>query len=256
MSKWFQIRDVALIFIMLFSFSLVGLYLLRGGDYDKMPREIEQDNSYCEDTKGIFDINKVEMLSSEPRVFIHYDFLTEEECDAIIDMGLPNLQESMVASSKGSIRDSARTSYGAFLNEHPILSKIEERIAMWTQLPVNHGENFYFLRYEESQEYKPHYDFFDPAKAGMQQFIGDSGNRLATVLLYLGTPEEGGGTVFPRADITVPAVRGSAVLFYSMTPDNAIDRESLHGGLPVEKGIKYCATKWIRENSFARPKVI
>lgn len=82
----------------------------------------------------------------------------------------------------------------------------------------------------------------------MEKYIGDAGQRTATVLLYLATPEEGGETTFPKAEIMVPAVRGTAVLFWSHTGDHQLDVNSFHGGMPVVSGIKYCCTKWIREN--------
>ena len=39
---------------------------------------------------------------------------------------------------------------------------------------------------------------------------------------------------------------GDALFFYSMTPDTALDKHSLHGGCPVLKGTKWSATKWMR----------
>lgn len=128
------------------------------------------------------------------------------------------------------------------------MEKLEERISKWTQIPPNHGESFHLLKYENGQEYKPHFDFFDPSLPGMSNFLGTAGQRTATVLLYLETPEQGGETIFPDADVKVPAIRGDAVLFWSHTPDHNLDRKSRHGGMPVQSGIKYVATKWIREN--------
>lgn len=67
---------------------------------------------------------------------------------------------------------------------------------------MDHGEVFYLLRYEEGQQYKPHWDYFANDETGMSH-IGQSGNRIATVLFYLGTPEEGGETIFPNAEGTI-----------------------------------------------------
>jgi len=64
--------------------------------------------------------------------------------------------------------------------------------------------------------------------------------------MYLNTPEEGGGTAFPRIGLTVTAMRGSAVYFAY----DSGDESSLHAGLPVLKGEKWIATKWLRERPY------
>jgi prolyl 4-hydroxylase len=82
---------------------------------------------------------------------------------------------------------------------------------------------------------------------------------MATVFWYLTTVEKGGETVFPRADkgpypashqscdsgLLVKPIRGRVIIFYSMTPDGALDEYSLHGACPVEEGIKWAANKWV-----------
>ena len=195
------------------------------------------------------NVGRVEVLSESPRIYRYKNFLSGEECDEIISLGESKLQASSVAGASGTPEQSkVRTSHGTFLEQHELLRKIEDRIAIWTQIPPEHGESFYLLRYENGQEYLPHFDFFDPALPGMSNFLGPQGQRTATVLLYLQTPEQGGETTFPGAGIHVPAIRGDAVLFWSQTPDHQLDRTSLHGGKVVHSGTKYCATKWIREN--------
>ena len=197
-----------------------------------------------------FDLQKVEVASYSPRIYVYPDFLTDEECDYIIRLGYQQgLKRSEVASGNADTKSDQRTSYGTFLHvRDEVLSQIEDKIAAWTQIPKTHGEPFYLLRYEEGQEYKPHWDYFDASLPGMEKYIGAPGQRTATVLLYLATPEEGGETVFPKAEIAVPAVRGTAVLFWGHTGDHQLDDMSLHGGMPVKAGVKYCCTKWLREN--------
>ena len=123
-----------------------------------------------------------------------------------------------------------------------------ERIAEWTFLPVENGEIFYLLRYENGQEYKPHTDWFRRDADG-QHYIGGAGQRIATVLMYLSDVEEGGETVFPKADITVRPKKGDAVLFWDVTPDHVDDDMSLHASKPVIQGTKWSLTRWIREKS-------
>jgi hypothetical protein len=65
-----------------------------------------------------------------------------------------------------------RTSYGVFLNPDERLRVVEERIARWTRIPVENGEQFYFLRYQEGQQYKPHHDYFQEHLPGMERYLG------------------------------------------------------------------------------------
>ena len=137
-----------------------------------------------------------------------------------------------------------------YSTENTILQEIEERIAVWTHIPAEHGEPLYILKYTEGQEYKPHTDFFAPNHPVFSKFIDQSGQRVATVLMYLAAPELGGETTFPKANVTIRPEKGSAVLFWSVTNDNKVDINSVHGSLPVVNGTKYCLTKWIREEKF------
>eukprot|EP01127_Copromyxa_protea_P009836 TRINITY_DN2347_c0_g1_i1.p1 TRINITY_DN2347_c0_g1~~TRINITY_DN2347_c0_g1_i1.p1 ORF type:complete len:173 (-),score=36.20 TRINITY_DN2347_c0_g1_i1:24-542(-) len=135
------------------------------------------------------------------------------------------------------------------MKNSPLLRNIERRAEAFTHLPMDHGEVFYLLRYEEGQQYKPHFDWFSDDDVG-KSHQGKSGNRIATVLFYLGSPDEGGETIFPStADgvVEVKANAGDAVLFWDYTPENKPDRASLHGGKPVLEGTKWAMTKWIRE---------
>lgn len=53
-----------------------------------------------------------------------------------------------------------------------------------------------------------------------------------------------------RGVVGFKPVKGSALLFFSQTPDGTLDEKSLHTGCPVIKGDKWSATKWIRVNEF------
>jgi len=195
----------------------------------------------------------IERVSWEPRVFVYHNFLSPAECEQIIALGGQDVSRSLVVASKGQSAESEwRTSKGVFLTRQymeksPLLRTVEKRIAEWTQLPLENGEAFYLLRYEIGQQYRPHHDFFSTDETG-KQFIGNAGNRYATVLTYLKSPDEGGDTHFPEKDVKVKAKAGDSVLFFDMFPTNQPDHNSLHAGLPVVKGVKWAMTKWIREN--------
>ncbi|MFI4959109.1 MAG: prolyl hydroxylase family protein, partial [Lysobacterales bacterium] len=169
--------------------------------------------------------------------------LTEQECAELIELARPRLQRALTVDSDGKHQvDHRRTSEGMFftLNELPLVGRIEQRLASLLGVPVNHGEGLQILHYLPGQEYEPHYDWFDPEQPGYGAITAAGGQRIASVVMYLNTPAQGGGTAFPEIGLTVTARRGSAVYFAY----EGGDRSSLHAGLPVVRGEKWIATKW------------
>lgn len=163
------------------------------------------------------------------------------------------MERSMTVGPNGtSIVNPHRTSYGYFLSREsssdPVIQAIEKRAHQWAQIPQSNGEAMNLLKYELGQEYKPHYDYFSG-----EEWTKHTGNRLATVLMYLSDVEEGGETIFPQADggaIKVKPRQGDAALFYDLTTLNQGDTYSLHGSIPVVKGTKWALTRWMREKGF------
>ena len=66
---------------------------------------------------------------------------------------------------------------------------------------------------------------------------------------------EGGGTNFPRLDITVTPKLGRAALWSSVLNDHPHQKDvrTEHAALPVEKGVKYGANAWIHQRDYMTP---
>jgi len=62
--------------------------------------------------------------------------------------------------------------------------------------------------------------------------------------------EAGGATAFPKAGVTVQPKSGRAVVFDNLREDGSPEPDSLHAGLPVERGEKWLATLWIRQGQY------
>ena len=56
-----------------------------------------------------------------------------------------------------------------------------------------------------------------------------------------------GETTFPEINLKVPPLKGSGVLFYNLDVNGEKDKSSLHASVPVMKGEKWAAVKWLRE---------
>jgi prolyl 4-hydroxylase len=187
-----------------------------------------------------------------PRVVVFGGLLSDGECDALVADARPRLarSETVVYTTGGNEVNAARTSQGMFFGrgETEVCRLVEARIAALLRWPVQNGEGLQVLHYQPGAEYKPHHDYFDPSQPGMAPVLARGGQRVATVVMYLNTPEAGGATCFPDVALDVAPIKGNAV-FFSYDRPHAITR-TLHGGTPVHRGEKWVATKWLREGEF------
>ncbi len=197
---------------------------------------------------------RVEILTvvKHPRVVVFGNLLSDEECESLIELAQPKLARSQTVDNQtgGEEVNSARTSDGMFFtrSENSVCDRVEKRLAELLNWPFENGEGLQVLRYRMGAQYVPHYDYFDPAQPGTAKIVQRGGQRVATVVMYLRTPERGGATVFPDIGLEVQPVKGSGVFFSYDRPHP--DTKTLHGGTPVTLGEKYVATKWLRQNEF------
>jgi prolyl 4-hydroxylase len=195
---------------------------------------------------------QVLVTMNSPRVIVFGDLLSAQECDEMIALARTRLarSETVQTETGASEINEARTSQGMFFErgEHPVVSRIEARMAALMAWPLENGEGLQVLRYGPGAEYKPHYDYFDPAHSGTPSILKRGGQRVASLVCYLNTPAQGGATVFPDVQLDVAPLRGNAVFFSYDRAHPAT--KSLHGGAPVVEGEKWVATKWVREGRF------
>lgn len=195
---------------------------------------------------------KIVMTMRNPRVVVFGNLLTHDECDELVALAGRRLarSETVVTSTGASEVNTARTSEGMFFErgENTLCQRIEARIAALVDWPIENGEGLQILRYRPGAEYKPHYDYFDPSQAGTPTILKRGGQRVATLVAYLNTPERGGATTFPDVNLEVAPVKGNAV-FFSYDRAHPMTK-TLHGGAPVLAGEKWVATKWLREGRF------
>lgn len=198
---------------------------------------------------------ELEVMSTHPRVFRIKNFLSEFECDYIINQATPKLHRSTTGHGKNTRVDDVRTSKSAWLTrgEGNVMDAIYRRIGQAANIPQelvtesNIAENLNVLNYGKGSEYTPHYDVGADGKIASRWLSG---------LLYLNTPEGGGGTSFPKAlmedgslGTSVNAEKGAFVFFYSLLEDGNVDMRSLHSGMKVNEGEKWVSPLWLWEPS-------
>ncbi|GAB9472981.1 Prolyl 4-hydroxylase subunit alpha-1 [Globisporangium polare] len=219
----------------------------------------------------------LETLSMTPLVFGVDEFLKDNEIDVIMDLSLEHLKPSGVMhndNDKGRPATDWRTSTTYFLpsSSHPLMADIDRRTADLVKVPQSHQEYVQVLRYEPTQKYDHHLDFFSVANHQQSPHVLESieyghKNRMITVFWYMSDVPKGGHTIFPRAGglpppasmkdcskgLKVPPRKRKVIVFYSMLPNGEGDPLSLHGGCPVEEGTKYSGNKWVWNKPRANP---
>jgi prolyl 4-hydroxylase len=191
----------------------------------------------------------------KPRAALLDGVLSVQECIELIEYAQnKNVGRSGVVDreSGSSVEHAARTSSTVFLkrDETPLVARIENRLAELTQWPKANGEGLQILFYQVGQQYKPHFDWFDPQKPGSEVQLKRGGQRVATTILYLANADRGGATSLSSAGVKMQPRVGGAVFFNNLTLSGTPDKDSLHGGEPVEEGLKIVATYWQRQSEF------
>jgi prolyl 4-hydroxylase len=189
---------------------------------------------------------RVVRLRADPEVLLIHDFVSEDEACTLIDAADAHFKRSTtVCADPSGCATKERTSSSAGLPASPTVEAIQTRGKIYTNLPV--AETLQVVRYGPGEEFQPHLDAFDRSSGGDQarsQYEGRQ--REATILIYLSGPESGGETVFPKLGLRIAPIPRAAVYWRNLLPDGAIDQRTLHGGAPVQSGVKYAANLWLR----------
>jgi prolyl 4-hydroxylase len=127
--------------------------------------------------------------------------------------------------------------------ENPAIHALNRRLAAASATAPEQGEPLQVLRYRPGGEYKPHFDAIP----------GFANQRSMTFLVWLNEDYDGGETVFPTPGLKLKGRTGDAILFRNTLADGRRDPAAGHAGLPVTRGEKLIASRWIRERAFEMP---
>jgi len=191
---------------------------------------------------------------ARPAAALFDGLLSAGECDELIALAKTRLVRSTVVDpvTGRNIVAGHRSSDGMFFRprETQLIARLEDRIAELTGQPAENGEGLQMLYYEVGAESTPHVDYLVPGNDANRESIARSGQRVATMLMYLNDVERGGETLFPQVGWSVVPRRGQAFYFEYGNGTGRSDPASLHASAPVLAGEKWVATKWIRTQRF------
>lgn len=197
---------------------------------------------------------KVALRLSRPDVVLIDGFMSEAECEELIEQSRHKLLPSTIVDPQSGDRRviAARTSEGSYFQrgENEFIQRLERRISELMNWPVERGEGIQVLHYQAGAEYRPHFDYFPEHESGSVPHLARGGQRVATLVMYLNDVTEGGETVFPDVGLSVIPRRGSAAYFAYVNSAGQVDKATLHAGAPVLAGEKWIATKWMRQRQY------
>lgn len=197
---------------------------------------------------------KVRTRLTRPDIVVVDDFLSKDECEEIIRQSKGKLSRNTVVDPETGrfnvIGD--RTSSGTYLqrDENEFVARLDRRIAELMNWPLECGEGIQVLNYKPGAEYKAHFDYFPPEQVQRDPTFSRSGQRVATLVMYLNDVEQGGETCFPEIGLSVLPKQGSAAYFAYANSLGQVDPLTLHAGAPVIAGEKWIATKWMRQRPY------
>ena len=174
---------------------------------------------------GDFRFQFEQLRSEYPVVSLAKQIIELEDVDYLLKyaQNLSNFERSgLIGQEPGE----ARTSSTMFLPKYTdqILDCIGQRLSLAIQQPFSHMESFQITKYNKSQYYRPHWDWFYP-ESTIQ--------RTHTIFAYLKTSKCGGTTIFPKLDIETSAEPGSALIWENTDFYGNGEKLVLHGGTPV-----------------------
>ncbi|XP_063123235.1 prolyl 4-hydroxylase subunit alpha-3 isoform X2 [Rattus norvegicus] len=198
-----------------------------------------------------------EVIHLRPLVALYHDFVSDEEAQKIRELAEPWLQRSVVASGEKQLQVEYRISKSAWLKDtvDPVLVTLDRRIAALTGLDIQppYAEYLQVVNYGIGGHYEPHFDHATSPSSPLYKM--KSGNRVATLMIYLSSVEAGGATAFIYGNFSVPVVKNAALFWWNLHRSGEGDDDTLHAGCPVLVGDKWVANKWIHEygQEFRRP---
>mmetsp|Transcript_1902 Transcript_1902/g.11601 ORF Transcript_1902/g.11601 Transcript_1902/m.11601 type:complete len:313 (-) Transcript_1902:1009-1947(-) len=207
-----------------------------------------------------------QIISWHPRIIYYPGFANNSVCDKMVHIASASMKVAAahpapkgVVEEQSNNRGIAEVSLPPTKDRAGILAWVEEKIARVSLLPASYGEPMKIFKYDANQGYEPHYDTLD------HSYGPQSGQRVATFLLFLSSWEGGGETLFPlegaenlkrlrsldygscNLGLKVSPQKGDGLLLLNANPDATIDMHALHGGCPVVQGEKWLAKKWIND---------
>ncbi|ESO97395.1 hypothetical protein LOTGIDRAFT_231571 [Lottia gigantea] len=158
---------------------------------------------------------KEEILHWQPYISVFYDVINDETIKTLKNHSVKKLAKSLTVGS-GTRGVFGRTSSNTFLDDSAnlLFLLLSQKIGELTHLNthqntegISSAEAYQVVNYGIGGEYRPHVDASPDLVLNAIEELQQSGDRIATFLIYLSNVEYGGATVFPYLRIKMPPTK-------------------------------------------------
>lgn len=195
----------------------------------------------------------INILNSVPKVVEVKSFLTEKECDEIIEKNLSFERSKGFDFTKGTSEEVDVRTSSTFFDFKDQFGNIRKKIHFLSSMLIDNNlvslrlsnlELLQLTRYVGTENYESHYDYFNHLDLPKEKLI--SNDRVATFIVYLNDDFSEGHTSFNKLDIKIKPKKGNA-LYFDYCYDPKINELTMHSGDPPVEGTKTIMTCWIRK---------
>src|SRR3982751_4361673 len=157
------------------------------------------------------DTDKLDLYTLE-------DALSANDCARMVALIGHHLRPSTLAypSDDKAFRTS-QTSDLCYLKS-PVATGIDTKICRTLGIRPEYAEGIQAQRYDVGQQFKPHWDYFEPGTKEFLRFAVTRRTCTWTFMVYLNDGMEGGGTCFTELGHTFQPKPGLALLWNNLNP--------------------------------------
>lgn len=216
---------------------------------------------YYRGRNGFFKLQpiKLEEANLKPYIAVLHDVIQDRDIDDLMAFAKPRLQRSTHYGQRGMEASPIRTSSNAWLNDldAPVATRLNQflraLLGLGTSYIAGEAEQYQLANYGIGGQYMSHHDYLQDTYSLPNRVTDDfektSGDRIATLMVYMSDVEEGGATVFPSLGVRLTPKKGDAAFWWNLKTSGEGEKLTKHGGCPVLYGSKWIANKWFRSNS-------
>lgn len=250
MNKKKSIFNIILFLLLVVGITVLLYLLFNNKEKLSLPKHLTTVPLKRKNTEKILAKCATQILGTEETpIYIIDNFMSPEECDGIIKSSDGKLVPSPLTRQDPN-DSNFRTSETCYFDGSGNQKQIERKIINKINLEKSNTEESQIQHYRVGNQFKAHWDYFDPKEDG--EFL-KNGQRTWTFMVYLNDVEKGGETQFVKLKQNVYPKKGTAVVWCNIKEDGTPDEMTMHQGSPVIEGEKWIITKWfLQDNPYGK----